>query len=234
MAARDDDSLCAILFACNSSMTTTRRGLVSHADLKHYLKHQSWSAGLTKRSDFEWKSLFAMHDVDGDGYIDSTEFRELYFHDIRQLIDDRQAAEIMAQRSRATPTTENAPPRREFDSGCHAMFLACDKLSHSRPGLLSRHYLKRYLKEQKLALSLIEFWDFAWKSHFALYDADGDGFLILEEDEFAEFYVIELKPGLVTPTPSPTAECSRQARGAGGRHSPRHRPRPARCWAGRR
>jgi len=64
-------------------------GILSHTELKNYLKGQSWAQQILSGDGFHWQELFAELDLDKDGHIDLEEFITFYRDNIQALVSAR-------------------------------------------------------------------------------------------------------------------------------------------------
>ena len=65
--------------------------LLSHGELKVYLRSQVWAQKWLKENDFHWRDLFSKYDSNEDGMIDKEEFTMLYNDKLKTLLStDRQ------------------------------------------------------------------------------------------------------------------------------------------------
>ena len=59
--------------------------LLSHGELKKYLKKESWSRDWVREQDFHWRDLFSDYDSNKDGMIDRDEFKVLFEEKLMNL-----------------------------------------------------------------------------------------------------------------------------------------------------
>jgi len=83
----------AIFAACDKN----RDGLLSHSEIKAYLRESPWAIGYIHSSRFHWAELWEGYDPNLSGRLQLTEFRLLYLQKLHPLIHAQRGLASVAE-----------------------------------------------------------------------------------------------------------------------------------------